>query len=153
MSRDAPGDEQSMLGAEPRPLRVLILEDRPADAELIELELRRAGLELEWTRVDSERDFLASLSEDLDVILSDYSMPQFDALRALSLLLTVPAVLTVASIPWLDYDLALVGATLACYASLVLAAFVCYARSSDRFAFKPVAVAGVIFATGWLAAV
>jgi len=86
VSRDAPGDEQSMLGAEPRPLRVLILEDRPADAELIELELRRAGLELEWTRVDSERDFLASLSEDLDVILSDYSMPQFDALQALSLL-------------------------------------------------------------------
>ena len=86
MSRDAPGDEQSMLGAEPRPLRVLILEDRPADAELMELELRRAGLELEWTRVDSERDFLASLSEDLDVILSDYSMPQFDALRALGLL-------------------------------------------------------------------
>ncbi|MEK7682857.1 MAG: PAS domain S-box protein, partial [Chloroflexota bacterium] len=68
------------------PIRVLVLEDRPADAELIELELRRAGFELDWTRVDSKKDFLANLSEDLDIILSDYSMPQFDALRALSLL-------------------------------------------------------------------
>ena len=86
MSRDAPGDEQSVVSPDRRPLRVLILEDQPVDAELIELELRRAGLELDWTRVDSERDFLASLSEDLDVILSDYSMPQFDALQALNLL-------------------------------------------------------------------
>src|SRR6266700_6965669 len=35
-----------------RPLRVLILEDRPEDAELVVLELRRAGYELNWRRVD-----------------------------------------------------------------------------------------------------
>lgn len=75
-----------MATSDPRPLQVLILEDQPADAELMELELRRAGLELDWTRVDSEKNFLASLSEDLDIILSDYSMPQFDALQALNLL-------------------------------------------------------------------
>ena len=34
------------------PLRVLILEDRPEDAELVVHELRRSGFEPTWTRVD-----------------------------------------------------------------------------------------------------
>jgi pentatricopeptide repeat protein len=37
-------------------LRVLITEDRPADAELVLYELRRAGFEPDWTRVDNETD-------------------------------------------------------------------------------------------------
>jgi len=68
------------------PLRVLILEDRPDDAELIVLELQDAGFEPEWRRVDTEEEYLASLDPELDIILSDYSMPQFDGLRALILL-------------------------------------------------------------------
>ena len=68
------------------PLRVLILEDRPADADLMLLELRRAGFEPDWKRVDTEKDYLASLDPGLDIILSDYSLPQFDGLRALTLL-------------------------------------------------------------------
>ncbi|MEE9217099.1 MAG: response regulator [Anaerolineales bacterium] len=68
------------------PLRVLILEDRPLDAELMVLELRRAGFDPQWTRVDTEQDFLANLSQEFDIILSDYSMPKFDALQALILL-------------------------------------------------------------------
>jgi len=68
------------------PLRVLILEDRPEDAELMLHELRRAGFDPAWQRVETEPDYLAQLHEGLDVILADYTLPQFDALRALQLL-------------------------------------------------------------------
>jgi signal transduction histidine kinase/DNA-binding response OmpR family regulator len=70
----------------PTPLRALILEDRESDAELVLHELRREKFEVEWTRVETEEDFLAHLSPDLEVILSDYSMPRFNAQRALTLL-------------------------------------------------------------------
>ncbi len=68
------------------PLRVLILEDRAADAALMLAELRRAGFDLDWERVDTEAEFDAHLDPHLDVILADYSLPQFNALRALRLL-------------------------------------------------------------------
>jgi PAS domain S-box-containing protein len=70
----------------PSPLRLLILEDRPADAELMLYELRRAGLAVDGQRVETEADFVAALNPDLDLILADYSLPQFNALRALQLL-------------------------------------------------------------------
>jgi diguanylate cyclase (GGDEF)-like protein len=62
---------------------VLILEDREEDAELMVHELRRAGFDPQWQRVDTEGDFLAHLNQELDVVLADYSLPQFDAQRAL----------------------------------------------------------------------
>src|SRR5438093_5668102 len=68
------------------PLRVLILEDRPEDAELMLHELRRAGFDPAWQRVETEPDYLAQLQGGLDAILADYTLPQFDALRALQLL-------------------------------------------------------------------
>lgn len=68
------------------PLRVLILEDRPTDVQLILYELRLAGFEPDWSRVDAEEDFLIQLKSPIDIILSDFSMPSFDALRALRLL-------------------------------------------------------------------
>ena len=68
------------------PLKILIVEDDPADAELLVAELHRAGMEPDWRRVDSEAAYLAHLSEDLDLVFSDYRMPQFDGLRALTLL-------------------------------------------------------------------
>jgi DNA-binding NtrC family response regulator len=68
------------------PLSVLILEDRPDDAELMLHALRRAGFAPAWRRVQTDADYLTQLHADLDVILADYSLPQFDALRALQLL-------------------------------------------------------------------
>ncbi|MCL4505203.1 MAG: PAS domain S-box protein, partial [Chloroflexi bacterium] len=68
------------------PLRVLILEDNPNDAELALLELRRAGYTVDWRRVDNENDFLAALATPIDIILADYQLPQFDGMRALRLL-------------------------------------------------------------------
>ena len=69
-----------------RPLRVLILEDRIADAELLVHELRQADFELDWQRVETEEDYVAAIQEDWDIILADYSLPQFDAARALGIL-------------------------------------------------------------------
>jgi diguanylate cyclase (GGDEF)-like protein/PAS domain S-box-containing protein len=71
---------------EPAPLRVLIIEDRPDDAELIAEHLRDAGLMIAWERVDSEPDFVAKLNRGLDLIIADYHLPQFSAPRALALL-------------------------------------------------------------------
>ena len=68
------------------PLKALILEDLQADAELMLHELRRAGFDPNWKRVQSEGEFLANLAPDVDVILADYHLPMFDATRALELL-------------------------------------------------------------------
>ena len=68
------------------PLRVLILEDRATDAELMLHELRRVGYEPDWRRVETAADYLTCLVPTLDVILADYTLPQFDALRALHFL-------------------------------------------------------------------
>ncbi len=67
-------------------LNVLLVEDDPGDAELLLRELRRAGFDPVWQRVDSEQEYLARLGSDIDLILSDFSMPQFDGMRALKLL-------------------------------------------------------------------
>src|SRR2546423_10108542 len=69
-----------------RPLRLLILEDRPEDAELALRELRRAGFDPSWRRVDDEAGLKANLDPELDLILADYHQPQFDALRGLKLM-------------------------------------------------------------------
>ena len=69
-----------------RPLRILILEDNAADAELNLHELRRAGFDPQWTRVETEADFLAALDTAPELILADYSLPKFDGLSALKLL-------------------------------------------------------------------
>ncbi len=68
------------------PLNVLIAEDRPEDAELMVHELERSGFKVAWDRVDDEAGYLSHLHPGLDIILSDYHMPQFGALRALELL-------------------------------------------------------------------
>ncbi len=69
-----------------RKIRVLILEDQPTDAELMLRELRLVGYEPEWTRVMTELDFLTQLELGWEIILADYSMPQFTGLQALELL-------------------------------------------------------------------
>jgi PAS domain S-box-containing protein len=68
-----------------RPLQVLIVEDHNADAQLMVFELERAGFDVVWQRVDTEAAYLAGLRPTLDIILSDYSLPGFDAPRALEL--------------------------------------------------------------------
>src|SRR5262245_10158599 len=75
-----------------KPLRILILEDVVTDAALVERELRKAQISFESRCVESRKDFLEALEEfHPDIILSDYSMPQFTALEALNELNDSPA--------------------------------------------------------------
>jgi PAS domain S-box-containing protein/putative nucleotidyltransferase with HDIG domain len=67
-------------------LRILILEDVPADALLEEHELYKAGLVFNSKVVDTREAFLKALDEFLpDLILSDCKLPSFDGLEALKI--------------------------------------------------------------------
>ena len=68
-------------------LRVLTVEDSEDDALLIVRELQRGGYTVEFERVQTKVDMQAALARRTwDVILSDYTMPQFSALSALQVL-------------------------------------------------------------------
>ena len=67
-------------------IRVLLIEDSHEDAKLIMRELHRAGFDPDVCRVDAEADYLVALQSNPDIILADYTMPQFSGLRALDLL-------------------------------------------------------------------
>jgi PAS domain S-box-containing protein len=67
-------------------LRVLILEDNPADAELIERELGRAGIHFTSRLVDNKKEFIKALLEfHPQVILSDFKLPRFGGMAALEI--------------------------------------------------------------------
>ncbi|MHB9099056.1 MAG: response regulator, partial [Syntrophales bacterium] len=64
---------------------ILILEDRPADAELVQFELQEAGLRFTAKVVMTKDDFLRELQEfPPDLILSDYDLPQYNGALALA---------------------------------------------------------------------
>lgn len=67
-------------------IHILVLEDLPTDAELIERELRRAEINFLARRVATRETFLQTLREfSPDLILADYSLPSFDGISALSM--------------------------------------------------------------------
>ena len=67
-------------------MRILNLEDDKADAELNQKMLSAWWPQCELVRVDNRDDYLAALDqENIDVILSDYTMPGFDGGTALKL--------------------------------------------------------------------
>lgn len=69
-----------------RPLRILLLEDEPNDAELFEETLAGDGIACDMTRVETEGDFVASLERGgFDLIFADYTLPSFDGLSALNI--------------------------------------------------------------------
>jgi signal transduction histidine kinase len=68
-------------------LRVLIVEDNPADAELLEFELFKGGYVPSTLRVQTAAAMQTALDErEFDLILSDYALPRFSGLHALELL-------------------------------------------------------------------
>ena len=68
------------------PLRLLIVEDVAADAELEMYELRRAGVAAVCRVVETAEEMATAISAfEPDVILSDFTLPHFDGLSALSL--------------------------------------------------------------------
>ncbi|TMH78191.1 MAG: response regulator, partial [Betaproteobacteria bacterium] len=70
----------------PEPLRILVAEDSETDAELVQQELKRGGLDFQSRRVQTEPDFRRELDEFRpDLIISDFSMPQFNGRTALAI--------------------------------------------------------------------
>lgn len=70
-----------------KPLSVLLVEDSPPDADLISAELRRHGYELHCERVQTESGFRPKLEAGRwDVVISDYRLPGFSAIRALEII-------------------------------------------------------------------
>jgi signal transduction histidine kinase len=70
-----------------RPLRVLHVEDNPADSRLVDVELRRGGFDIVSYRVETAAAMRATLErESWDLVISDFSMPSFDARTALQVL-------------------------------------------------------------------
>lgn len=92
----------SALDDPTRTLRVLLLEDSARDAELVIRELGSFGYALQWTRVDTEEGFRLHIDAGLDLILADFTLPQFDAVNALKILrdqgLSTPFIIVTGSI-------------------------------------------------------
>jgi len=69
------------------PLRALIVEDAEDDALLLVRSLRQAGYDLTFKQVDTAEAMDTALVEQTwDLVVSDYSMPNFSALEALRVL-------------------------------------------------------------------
>ena len=65
--------------------RFLILEDNPADAEMIQFELKEAGISFTAKVVMTKEDFIDGLQEfSPDLILSDYDLPRYNGALALA---------------------------------------------------------------------
>ncbi|MBL8507974.1 MAG: EAL domain-containing protein [Chitinimonas sp.] len=74
-------DESNLLD---KTLSVLVVDDSEDDALLNVLALRRQGFAVNYQRVDTPEDMRAALDKgNWDLVLSDYSMPQFSAQEAL----------------------------------------------------------------------
>jgi DNA-binding NtrC family response regulator len=70
-----------------KPLRILIVEDSEDDTLLLLWALRRGGYEPSYERVENAEALKAALARQAwDIVVSDYNMPQLNALAALVLL-------------------------------------------------------------------
>src|SRR5579862_9610698 len=68
------------------PLQLILVEDNPVDAEIVTRHLKKTGLEFAVHRVQSEPEMVAALSAAAPaLIISDFSLPRFDGLRALKI--------------------------------------------------------------------
>ena len=84
-------------------LRILLLEDVPTDAELVEDALREAGLSFIAKRVDTKETFIRALEEfKPDIVLADYNLPAFDGGSAVKIAQqqypTVPVVMVTGAV-------------------------------------------------------
>lgn len=69
-----------------RPLKILLLEDNSTDGEIIQRVLLKEKLDCEFRLATNKKEFLQALDDFVpEVILSDNSLPQFDAIEALQI--------------------------------------------------------------------
>src|SRR5438132_11682437 len=70
-----------------KPLRVLVVEDSEDDTQLLLRELRRAGYDPMHERVESAAAMTSALArQQWDMVIADYSIPNFNSTAALALL-------------------------------------------------------------------
>lgn len=68
------------------PIRILLIEDSADDATLLLREIKRGGFDPQSLRVDTFEDTESALqTQNWDIIISDYSMPNFNGMEALQL--------------------------------------------------------------------
>jgi len=72
---------------EPQSLKILLVEDNPDDAALVERHLRRNGFAPSMVRVETAIDMKAALTpeEPPDIVLADYNLPNFSGPEALQM--------------------------------------------------------------------
>src|SRR6187549_2807437 len=68
------------------PVRLIVVEDMPMEAEIAIRQLESGGFTCSWKLVDSESALRAALAESRpDIILSDFTLPGFDGISALEI--------------------------------------------------------------------
>lgn len=68
-------------------IRLLIIEDSEDDAELLVRKVTKSGYKIKYTRVESEKEMKSALQQEAwDLIISDYSLPNFTGLSAINLI-------------------------------------------------------------------
>lgn len=68
-------------------IRILVVEDSEDDALLVLHQIRKGEFDVEYERVDTADQMREALqTQKWDIVLSDYAMPHFNGLEALSLL-------------------------------------------------------------------
>ena len=69
------------------PLKLLLLEDDPTDAELIQRLLQRAGLQFQAVVASDEKEFLEAMKGNgYHAVLADNALPQYSSMEALKLI-------------------------------------------------------------------
>lgn len=66
-------------------LSVLVVEDSESDAALVLRELTNKGFQISHQRVESAAELKSALGQHWDIILSDFRLPQFNAITALEI--------------------------------------------------------------------
>ncbi len=83
-------------------LNVLIVEDSREDAEILAHEVGRAGFSVRHRVVETEKDYADAIDAGVDVVLADYTLPGFSAMRALELMqarsLDIPFIVVTGSV-------------------------------------------------------
>jgi two-component system cell cycle sensor histidine kinase/response regulator CckA len=97
------GELDPVTGARRSPLRILIIEDNPPDAELMVAAVRRGGYEVQFDVADTPELFRERLARaEYDVILADYNLSSWTALDALGILRQsgkdIPVIVTTGSL-------------------------------------------------------
>ena len=67
------------------PIRILVLDDSPEDVQWVQMNLEKQGVSVELQRVGTQESFVEALQQSPDLLLLDYTLPQFDGVAALKI--------------------------------------------------------------------